>query len=277
MVDEAPRIDIDRPSAGRIYDYVLGGTHNYAIDREFAEQQLKEMPQMRVGMVANREFLGRAVRFAVESGIRQFVDIGSGLPTQGNVHEVADEVAPGECRVVYVDNEPVAHAHSQILLEDTADPLRHRAIFGDYFDGPGLWERVLDEGIIDPDEPVCLLIVALLHFMPDDLEPERQLAHYRDLLAPGSLLALTHVSMNPEDEDALGSFGKVSGQYTQRATLPLTQRSREQIAALFGDFELVEPGLVWLPDWRPDAPIQGDSAEANIVGGVARKRGSTRR
>lgn len=271
MPDERAHIDTERPSAGRIYDYVLGGRHNYAVDREFAEQQLREAPQMRVGMVTNREFLRRAVRFAVESGIRQFVDIGSGLPTQGNAHEVADEVAPGECRVVYIDNEPIAHAHAQILLEDTADPERHYALFGDYFDGEDLWQRVVTEGGIDPDEPICLLIVALLHFMPDDRHPERPLAYYRAQLPPGSLLALTHISLNPEDDETQDAFRTVAGQYTNRATLPLTQRSRDEIVAFAGDFEFVEPGLVWLPEWRPESTDTIDAAEANVVGGVARK------
>ncbi|GAA1222683.1 SAM-dependent methyltransferase [Prauserella alba] len=271
MPEERAAIDTDRPSAGRIYDYVLGGRHNYAVDRVFADQQLRETPKMRGGMVANREFLRRAVRYAVESGIRQFVDIGSGLPTQGNVHEVADEVAPGECRVVYIDNEPVAHAHAQILLEDTADPERHYAICGDYFDGPALWQQVLDEGAIDPDEPICLLIVALLHFMPDEHQPEAPLAYYRDQLPPGSLLALTHISLNDEDDEVQSAFKTIAGQYTDRATLPLTQRSRHEIAAFVGDFEFVEPGLVWLPDWRPDTTSTTDAAESNIVGGVARK------
>ncbi|MCR3720156.1 MULTISPECIES: SAM-dependent methyltransferase [Prauserella salsuginis group] len=271
MPEERAAIDTDRPSAGRIYDYVLGGRHNYAVDREFAEQQLRELPQMRMGMVNNREFLRRAVRYAVESGIRQFVDVGSGLPTQGNVHEVADEVAPGECRVVYIDNEPIAHAHAQILLEDTADPERHYALFGDYFDGPELWQRVLDEGAIDPDEPICLLIVALLHFMPDEHQPGAPLAYYRDQLPPGSLLALTHISLNVEDNEVQDAFQTVAGQYTNRATLPLTQRSRDEIAGFVGDFEFVEPGLVWLPDWRPDTTNTTDAAESNIVGGVARK------
>jgi len=148
--DERLDISLNKPSSGRIYDYLLGGTHNYAIDRAFAEEQLKVTPDMRDGARLNRAFLGRAVRYAVERGIRQFVDIGSGLPTAGNVHEVADDAAPGECRVVYIDNEPVARAHAEILLENTADPRRHTAIDADFNEPAGLWQQVEDTGLIDP-------------------------------------------------------------------------------------------------------------------------------
>lgn len=118
-----PDVDLERPSVGRIYDYLLGGHNNYAIDREFAEQQLKVFPDAKRFAQANRRFLGRAVRYAANEGIRQFVDIGSGLPTQGNVHEVADQARPQcDTRVVYIDHEPIAHAHAQVLLEKTADP-----------------------------------------------------------------------------------------------------------------------------------------------------------
>ncbi len=265
-------LDLSRPSSGRVYDYWLGGTNNYAIDREFAEKQLARAPEIREAARANRAFLGRAVRFAASSGIRQFVDIGSGLPTQGNVHEIADEVAPGECRVVYIDNEPVAHAHAQILLEDTADPARHRALAGDFFDGPKLWERVLAEGI-DPEKPICLLTVALLHLLPAEQEPEKVLAYYRDQLAPGSLLVLSHACLDSGDEQAKEAFGKISDDYRSKVAVPGSSglRNREQIAEFFGDFELLEPGLVWVPEWRPDAPFVGDPARSRAVAGVARK------
>lgn len=273
MSDTEPSPDLDRPSAGRVYDYLLGGTNNYAIDREFAERQLRLMPDIRTGALANRAFLGRAVRYAVEAGVRQFVDIGSGLPTQGNVHEIADEVAPGEARVVYVDNEPIANAHAQILLEETADPARHRAIHGDFFEGPALWKRVLAEELIDPTQPTCLLTVALLHFMSPDQQPEVPLAHFREQLAPGSLLVISHGSVDPADEAAMAAMRQVSRNYSTQSTNRGQLRTREEIADFFGDFELIEPGLVWLPQWRPDpgSPQPDNPAHTRLLCGVGRK------
>ncbi|MBK1783297.1 SAM-dependent methyltransferase [Prauserella cavernicola] len=271
MPNATPPPDLERPSAGRIYDYLLGGTTNYAVDREFAEQQLSLAPGIRESARANRRFLGRAVRYAIDLGIRQFVDIGSGLPTQGNVHEVADEAAPEETRVVYIDNEPIAHAHAQILLEDTADPERHRAIAADYFDGPDLWRAILDEDLIDPSQPVCLLAVALLHFMPDEQHPERPLAFYRDKLAPGSMLVLSHGSVDAAASDKEDSFRKVRENYNKQATHKGALRSNAEVTALFGDFEIVEPGVVWLDQWRPDGVVNGDPARTGLLAGVGLK------
>jgi O-methyltransferase involved in polyketide biosynthesis len=265
-------LDLEHPSAGRVYDYLLGGTNNYAIDREFAERQLELMPDIRAAARTNRAFLGRAVRCAVQAGIRQFVDIGSGLPTQGNVHEVADEVEPGRTRVVYIDNEPVAHAHAQILLEDTADPARHRALAGDFFDGPALWERVLADSAIDPGQPLCLLTVSVLHFMPPDTHPERPLTYYRDQLVPGSLLVLSHGSIDPDDTEATATMRRIGDNYSAQSANRAGPRTREEIAEFFGDFELLEPGLVWSPQWRPDTPVTGNPAHSRILAGVGRKR-----
>ncbi|WP_199431267.1 SAM-dependent methyltransferase [Qaidamihabitans albus] len=264
---------VNKVSVGRVYDYLLGGVHNYAVDQQFAEAQLRKLPEIRDFARSNRAFLGRAVRFAVESGIRQFVDIGSGLPTQGNVHEVADEVAPGECRVVYIDNEPIAQAHAEILLERTADPERHRAIDADFFDGPVLWQRVVDTGVIDVREPVALLAVALLHFMPPETRPERTLAFYRDMLPAGSLLALSHIHIDPSDTATLAASEKVVASYQEEANSTARPRSREDIAAFFDGMELVEPGLVWLSQWRPAGPdpYREEPERSRGLAGVARK------
>ncbi|WP_019819694.1 SAM-dependent methyltransferase [Saccharomonospora saliphila] len=264
---------VNKVSVGRVYDYLLGGVHNYAVDQAFAEEQLRLLPDIRDFARSNRAFLARAVRYAVEQGVRQFVDIGSGLPTQGNVHEVADEVAPGECRVVYIDNEPIARAHAEILLERTADPERHRAIDADFFDGALLWRRVLDTGLIDEREPVALLLVALLHFMPPETDPGRVLAYYRDKLPPGSLLALSHIHVDPSDTETLAVSEKLTKSYTERTNSPAMPRAREEIASFFDGLELVEPGLVWLPEWRPsgDDPYRGDPVRSHGLAGVARK------
>jgi O-methyltransferase involved in polyketide biosynthesis len=261
------RHSVDRPSSARVYDYILGGTHHYAIDREFAEKQLALMPNLRASMQTNRAFLGRAVQHAAESGIRQFVDIGSGLPTAGNVHEVADEAAPGT-KVIYVDNEPIARAHADILLADTADPDRHRALLADYFDYIELWQQVLATGVIDPAEPVCLLLVGMLHFMPPERQPEVPLAYYRSKLAPGSLLVISHGAPREDDEGAHA----VAKNY-QNTTNPLHLRTREELARFFGGWPLLDPGIVLAPAWRPTptTPFANEPTRSLMLAGVARR------
>ncbi|ASR36370.1 polyketide biosynthesis methyltransferase [Prauserella marina] len=268
--DPAP-LDLERPSAGRVYDYLLGGTNNYAIDREFAEQQIALTPWVRTFAIANRAFLGRAVRYAIENGVRQFVDLGSGLPTQGNVHEVADRIAPGEAKVVYVDNEPIAHAHSRILLEDTADPERHFAFCGDFFGGKTLWTEILEQTGLDRDKPICLLTVALLHFMPPESNPEATLAYFREQLPSGSLLVLSHASIDEEDARSKAAAGDITDNYAKKATHQAHLRTRDQISTFFGELDMVDPGLVWLSQWRPDEAVKGNPAASGALGGVARK------
>ncbi|WP_116049837.1 SAM-dependent methyltransferase [Amycolatopsis palatopharyngis] len=262
---------VDKPSSARIYDYLLGGEHNYAIDRAFADKQVELAPDMPAGMRSNRAFIGRAVRFALERGITQFVDIGAGLPSQGQAHEIADEVAPDvRARVVYIDNEEIAHAHSEILLDGEADPDRHKAVFADFFDSEELWEQVLDSGVINPDEPTCLLITAILHFMFPEQEPEKALAYYRHQLAPGSLLVLSHISDGLDDKNTR----EVVRNYS-KTTSPACLRTPDEIAEFFGNWELVEPGLAWAPEWRPDGTEQnwwGDApARARYMCGMAAK------
>lgn len=266
--NEAQRLSdsVNEPSAGRVYDYLLGGVHNYAIDRAFAEERMKVMPNMRDFARLNRAFLGRAVRFAVEQGIRQFVDIGSGLPTQGNVHEVADEAAPGECRVVYVDNEPIARAHAEILLERSADPDRHMAIDADFTHGEELWQRVLDTGLIDENEPTALLVVALLHFVPEERRPAQMLNYYRDRLAEGSTVALSHIYIDPSDSEIRAAADRVTDSYRKQSSNPAVQRERADILAFFEGLEMAEPGLVWLPEWRPDGSESDELAPEHSRG-----------
>jgi O-methyltransferase involved in polyketide biosynthesis len=264
---------LSRPSTGRVYDFYLGGEHNYAIDRDFGQRMVDMMPEARIFARENRAFVRRAVRYARrEHGIRQFVDIGSGLPTQGNVHEIADESGL-DARVVYVDNDPVARAHAQILLADTADPRRHFAIDADFLDGLELWERVVDWGGLDPEEPICLLVSALLHFIVPGQDPERMLAIYRDQLPPGSLLVLSHCT----DEETTPALREVAARYVA-TTSNAHLRGRDEVRAFFGDFELVEPGVVWTPQWRPELaaageqPFDGDPASTLAIAGVGRKR-----
>jgi O-methyltransferase involved in polyketide biosynthesis len=278
--DEALRAvesSLDRPSAARVYDYFLGGHTNYAIDREFAHKIRERVPLIGHYMRASRQFLGRAVRRCAELGGTQFIDIGSGLPTAGNVHDVADQARPQhDSRVVYVDNEPVALAHSTLLLADTADPERHRAIAADLTEPEELWERVRETGIIDLARPVVLVVNAVLHFIKDDADPDSILAAYRDVLAPGSLLVLSQMTNeNPRSDEERQALADLVAYYEQ-TTNPGQLRTSEEFARFFGDWELLEPGLGYVPAWHPDTETVFAAApsESRVIGGVARKPGA---
>jgi len=265
---------LDRPSAARVYDYFLGGTRNYAIDRMFADKVRAALPIIASSARTCRQFLGRAVHHCVDSGIRQFVDLGSGLPTEGNVHEVADAASGGrDTRVVYVDNEPVALAHSQVLLAETADPSRHHAIAGDLLQPRDLWQRVRATGLIDLSEPVGLVINAVLHFIDDDQNPGAALDYYRAQLAPGSMLVISHITtQNPVDDDERRAMDYVKSQY-EGTTNPGLSRTADEFAAFFGDWTLVAPGVVYAPAWHPDErTLFADyPPRTHVLAGVARK------
>jgi hypothetical protein len=267
---------LDRPSAARVYDYWLGGSHNYAIDREFSKRTVERiLPQIPMYARENRKALQRAVRYALSQGIRQFVDLGCGLPTAGHVHEIADTHSPGEASVVYVDNEPIAAAHAeQILLAADADPARHRALHGDLLAAQELWPRILRTGVLDPAQPTALLLVAVLHFCKDSVHPQEVMDYYREQLAPGSLLVASHFSNEdiegPAEQEA--HDGLLAAYET--TTNPGQMRSAAEFAEFFGDFELVEPGIVYTPAWRPDNPRdwEGRPSLSRVFFGVGRKR-----
>jgi O-methyltransferase involved in polyketide biosynthesis len=246
LLSEGHLESIEKPSSARVYDYWLGGKHNYAIDRQFAERLLEGQPDLRNAVRSNRAFVGRAVRCALESGVEQFIDIGSGLPIVGQAHEIADTEFPdAQARVIYIDYEPIAHAHAEILLDREADPKRHKAVIADFTHPEELWKKVQDTKLIHSDQPVCVLTTALLHFQPPEKQPYDAMEFYRSQLAPGSMLALTHVT------DSTEQFRRSAAAY-DKATDQATIRSREEIERFFGDWELVEPGLVWTVEWRPD-------------------------
>ncbi|MGH3718612.1 MAG: SAM-dependent methyltransferase [Pseudonocardiaceae bacterium] len=258
-------VDVTVPNAARVYDYWLDGAHNFPADRDLANKVQQAVPAARDGARVNRAFLRRAVTFMVESGIRQFLDIGSGIPTVGNVHEIAQRADP-ECRVVYVDKEPVAVAHSGLLLAGNDRAAVIQANMRDV-------ERILDHPqttrVLDLDQPIGLLMVWLLHFVPDSWDPVGILARYRDRLASGSYLALSHVTT---DGNPTGQTETV--QLYQETSDPVYFRSHKEILHLFAGFELVEPGLVGSAFWRPSGPGDiSDSTEMNTVsyGGVGRK------
>jgi SAM-dependent methyltransferase len=256
-------IDLERPNAARIYDYYLGGACNFEHDRQFAEKFLELVPT--VGMVArqNRAFLRRAVRYCVEAGIRQFLDIGSGIPTVGNVHEIAQEMAP-ECRVVYVDNEPVAVAHSELILEDNANAAILQA---DLCDPDTILGSDSAKRLLDFDEPMALLMVSVLHFVPDSQDPRGAISRYLDVLAPGSYFVVSHGTL----ED-LKDMPEGADRVYDRTTTPFFSRTRREILDLMAGTELVEPGLVWTTQWHPDSPEEvGEHPErASILAGVGR-------
>ncbi|WP_228980822.1 SAM-dependent methyltransferase [Streptomyces sp. DH12] len=261
-----PGIDLSVPSVSRIYDYYLGGSHNFEVDREAARRAMEFLPGLPKIMQANRAFMRRAVRHAVAEGVTQFLDIGSGIPTFGNVHEVALAAAP-DARVVYVDHDPVAVAHSKAVLADeervdiaAADLRKPR----DVLHSPPVAR------LLDLDRPVALLLVAVLHFLEDSDRPYEAVEELREALAPGSLLILTHASFEgiPVPEEQAG--GTV-GVYRDIRN-PLVMRSRDQVARFFDGFEMVEPGLVSMPHWRPETPPEQEDPYAfSGFAGVGRK------
>ena len=265
--DWAPAsIDIERPSAARIYDYWLGGSHNFAVDREMARQVTAMVPDTALIMQANRAFLHRAVRYLVGVGIRQLLDLGSGIPTLGNVHEVAQRAA-ADARVVYVDIDAVAVAHSRQMLAGNELAV---VIQEDLRRPEHILAHTDVRGLLDFDQPVALLLLAVMHFVPDSDDPAAILRRFADALAPGSYLALSHGTSDGISEHAADRLVELF----KRTPTPLVPRSRDAIEQLFAGFDLVEPGLVWSPLWRPEHPDEvGDHPEHSTgYVGVGRKR-----
>jgi len=262
----APRsIDISVPSVSRIYDYYLGGSHNFEVDREAARKAMEFLPGLPKIMQANRAFMRRAVRFAAAEGITQFLDIGSGIPTFGNVHEVAQQASPG-AHVMYVDHDPVAVAHSQAVLAGnaTAD-----VVAADLRKPQEILASAEVQRLIDVNRPVALLLVAILHFVEDADDPYGAVAQLREALAPGSLLILTHASYEGIPLPLERAEGAVDVYKDIRN--PLIMRSRDEIARFFEGYDMVEPGLVPMPDWRPDtAPEDEDPFSFSGFAGVGR-------
>ena len=260
-----PGVDTRRANTARVYDYLLGGNHNFLADQDAARAFTSVDPNARTFARANRAFLGRAVRFLAGAGIRQFLDIGSGIPTQGNVHEVAQQADPA-ARVMYADVDPVAIAHSKVILDGNA----HAAVIeGDLREPEKILGHEAVGRLIRPGEPTGLLLVAVLHFIADADDPWNLVARLRDALAPGSYLVLSHVTATG-DTSVGEAFEKV---YNRSVATPIQLRPRADILRFFDGFELVEPGLVYVPLWRPDSPAdvpEDPSRFGNLVG-VARK------
>jgi S-adenosyl methyltransferase len=241
-----PEIDIQRPSPARVYDYHLGGAHNFEPDRVAAEQIAEIMPELPLIMRANRAFLGRAVRRLMAAGIRQFLDLGSGIPTAGNVHEIAQQADP-DARVVYVDVDPVAVTHSQALL---AGNDRAAAVQADLRDVPTVLAAPAVRRLIDFKQPIGVLMVAVLHFVPDRDDPAGVVARYRDAVPSGSYLVISHAAAS-EDTKAPAGAHQASAAYS-RNVAETALRTRAQVSDLFTGFELVDPGVVYVTDWHPE-------------------------
>jgi len=255
-------VDLDRPSAARMYDYYLGGSHNFAVDREAAKAVEAIYPGMAGAARANRSFLRRAVRYLLDQGVDQFLDLGSGIPTVGNVHEIAQQTNPA-ARVVYVDAEPVAVAHSTALLED--NPLA-TAVHADLRDPDAVLGHDGVRQVLDFTRPIGVLMVAVLHFVPDSDDPCGVVARYRDALPSGGYLAISHGTLEGIPEDGLDDTERVQAIY-RRTDSPLVLRSHAEVTGFFTGLTLVEPGVVALPEWRPDS----DDAYISAYVGVGRK------
>ncbi|MET0424876.1 MAG: SAM-dependent methyltransferase [Actinoplanes sp.] len=261
-------VDITVPDASRVYDFALGGVHNFAVDREFWLRAEKMFPEARLVARANRAFLGRAVRWLAANGVRQFLDIGSGIPTLGNVHEVAQESNP-EARVMYVDIDPIAVQQSRGLL--AGNPYA-RVIEADLRDPDAILYHPDVLQLFDFSEPVAVLTVAVLHFVPDSADPAGILRRLAEPLVSGSYLVVSHLGPDPTPAGRLAQ--EEARRLYERTPTPVVIRTPEQLAALIpGDFEIAEPGVVVATDWHTD-PDDEDDRQPTALAAVARKRGS---
>jgi hypothetical protein len=256
-------------TAARIYDFHLGGTHNFPADREAAMMMAQMFPKMPLVFRANRAFLQRAVRFVAGQGVRQFLDIGSGIPTEGNVHEVLDATIENG-RVVYVDIDPVAVSEGLDILEGNP---RAIAVHGDLRDPQPIIDNPQVRELLDFSQPVGLLLVAVLHFVPNDVAYDA-VARLLDALPSGSFLVASHGTFQEQDLPA-SDVDTMKEIYRQRTATPLNERSRDEIARFFDGLEMNEPGLVWLPEWRPEPTdpqdFVNDPPQSAALAGVGRK------
>ncbi|HEX3513770.1 MAG TPA: SAM-dependent methyltransferase [Trebonia sp.] len=262
-----PGVDISRPHSARMYDYLLGGKDNFAVDRETAGRALRSWPTGRISVRENRQFLGRAVRYlAGESGVRQFLDIGTGLPSANNTHEVAQAIAP-EARIVYTDNDPLVLAHARALLTSSSAG-RTSYIEADLREP----EKILDHPVVretlDFSQPVALMLVAVLHFIADADDPAGIVATLLAALPPGSYLAASHLT--PEhDPEVVHGMERV---YREGGVTVQSRTASDFGRMCFSSLDLMPPGVVPVSEWRPeDIGPQPKPGEVNCSGAVARK------
>ncbi|MGH3777452.1 MAG: SAM-dependent methyltransferase [Pseudonocardiaceae bacterium] len=251
------------PSSARIYDYLLGGGHNFETDRQAAQRLLAAVPARDMAR-RNRSFLRRAVLFLIDAGIRQFLDLGSGIPTVGNVHEVAQEADPA-CRVLYVDIEPIAVAHSELLLagNDNASVIR-----ADLRKPDTILDAPETRRLLDLRQPLGVLMVGVMQFVPDDDDPWAIVAGYREHLAPGSYVAMSHFT-----PDGMPERMAKAVEVFKNTQEPAHPRPHAQVMRMFDGFELVEPGLVYTSQWRPESAEDADDQphHSNLYAAIGRK------
>ncbi|MFD7921423.1 SAM-dependent methyltransferase [Streptomyces sp. NPDC059740] len=258
----AEEIDTSRPHPARMYDYFLGGKDNYEVDRSAAHRIMETAPEVLVSVRENRSFMNRAVRFLVHNGIRQILDIGTGLPTSPNVHEIAHSIAP-DVRVAYVDNDPIVNVHANALMAGKG--VGHTSIvMADLHDPQAVLDHPGVRKVIDFDQPVGLSLVAIVHFIADAQDPWGVVATLRDALPAGSYLVLSHTAndIHPDRTEAEAVYNS--------STAALKLRTHAEILRFFDGFELVEPGLVQVPFWRPDGEPAHDARAVGYYGGVGR-------
>jgi hypothetical protein len=258
-----PQIDANVPHIARVYDYWLGGKDNFAADRELGEKTLQAYPNLVFSVRANRAFLARAVRFlAAEAGIRQFLDIGTGIPTANNTHEVAQRVAP-QCRIVYVDNDPIVLSHARALL--TSKPEGVCAYLdADLRDPDKILAAAADT--LDFSQPVAVMLIAVMHFIGDDAEASAIVNRLMDACAPGSYLTISHAASDIDAEQQTEMVRQLNQSVAEKATL----RDQAGVTRLFDGYELLDPGVTRTAEWRPDSDLEAASPAA-VWAGVARK------
>ena len=254
-------VDVSKPNPARVYDYLLGGANNFDVDRDLAKRLIEIVPDAAFVVVENRSFLRRAVRFLAEAGIDQFLDLGSGIPTVGNTHQVVQAINP-DCKVLYVDNEAVAVAHSELMLADTpnADILRQ-----DVRQVDAVLNDPKTRELLDFSRPVAVLMFAVIHFMPREFNPGKMVTAYRDATVAGSYLALSHGTSDGRPE-----LDELAEEYSSRATADAVMRNRAEVQEFFEGYELVEPGLVFSAEWRSELDVCEPWRSA-VYAGVGKK------
>jgi S-adenosyl methyltransferase len=259
-------LDITVPNVARIYDYFLGGKDSFEADRRAAAEIEESIPESAQACRQNRDFLKRVVRcLAAEAGIRQFIDVGSGLPTADNVHQIAKAIDP-EARIVYVDYDPVVFRHAQVMLEEKSKGVV--VADGDLRNPQGIIGNNLVREIIDFSQPVAILMFAILHFVTDAERPGEFLGQFRDVMAPGSWLALSHIT----DEEVGDKDSRAVQRVYQSASAPVVPRSRAQVIPFFDGLEIASPGLVDINDWPQPSPGTAPSTRRLFYGGIAMKK-----
>ncbi len=274
MSNPSSDMGMSRPHPARMYDYFMGGKTNYTADREAADQAAAAWPSVPVAARANRAYMHRAAHQLASQGFRQFLDVGTGIPTEPNLHNVVQSVAP-EARVVYTDNDPIVLTHARALMQGTPEG-RTAYVEADVTKPEAILESAELTETLDLTRPVALSLHALCHFLPDDRDPYGIVARLLDALPSGSALSITHITADLDP----GGIGQIADSY-RKSGIPAQARSRQEVARFFDGLELLDPGIALAHRWRPDvqvlpghdlpAPEEATDAEISIWAGVAVK------